>query len=32
MRIRITVTGRAVHGRAFKDTIDMTVLASHSRM
>ena len=32
MRICITVTGCAVHGRAFEDTIDMAVLASHSRM
>ncbi len=32
MRICITVTGCAVHGRAFEDTIDMAVLASHARM
>ena len=32
MRIRITVTGRTVHGRAFEDTVDMAVLASHGRM
>ena len=32
MRICITVTGCAVHGRAFEDAIDMAVLASHSRM
>ena len=32
MRICITVTGRAVHGRAFEDTIDMAALTSHARM
>ena len=32
MRICITVTGCAVHGRAFEDTVDMAALASHGRM
>ena len=29
MRIGIAVTGGAVHGRAFEDTVDMTAFANH---
>ena len=32
VRICIAVTGGAVHGRAFEDTVDMAILASHCGM